>query len=77
MTGWVGPEGGVDDFDILLGNEFGIVVVFFIKAFLKGVVHGVNGCLAIFIASHGVDVRLLNEKEQEKESCKGCDDDDF
>lgn len=66
MTVRVGPEGGVDDFDVFFGDKFGIIIVMFIEVFFKGIIHGVNGGLAVVVAAHGIEVGFLDKKEQEK-----------
>ena len=33
-TGWVCPEGGVDNFDVLLADGFGVIAVVFVITFL-------------------------------------------
>lgn len=60
MAVGVGPEAGVDDFNVVFGDEFGIIVVFFIEVFLEGIIHGVNGGLAGVVALHGVEVGFLD-----------------
>lgn len=62
----VGPEGGVDDFDVLLGDGIWVVAVLGEVAFFERVVHGIDSNLAAFVASHGVDVGLLDEEEYKK-----------
>lgn len=54
VTGRVGPEGGVNDFEVGFGDGGGVVTVVFIEALLEGVVHGIDGGLAGFVATHGV-----------------------
>ena len=29
----VGPESGINDFDVVLGDEFGVIIVLFVEAF--------------------------------------------
>ena len=60
MTIGVGPEAGVDNSDVVFGDEFGVVVVFFVEVFFEGVVHGVDGSLAGVVALHGVEVGFLD-----------------
>ena len=62
----VSPEGGVDDFDVVFRNEFGIVVVFLVETFLEGVVHGIDGGFAVVVAAHGVEVGFLDEEKKKK-----------
>lgn len=38
----------------------------FVKTFFECIIHGINSGLAVFITIHGVDVLLLDEKENEK-----------
>ena len=66
MAVGISPEGGVDDFDVFLRDEFRIIAMFFVEIFLEGVVHGVDGGLAVVVAAHSVKVGFLDEKEQEK-----------
>ena len=73
----VGPEGGVDDFDVVFADLLRVVAVVGEETFLQGIVHGVDGGLAGFVAVHGVDVLLLYEKENEKKGGKNADDDYF
>lgn len=49
----------------------------FVKAFLECVIHGIDGSLALLIATHGIDVGLLDKEENEKKRCKSCNDDDL
>ena len=49
----------------------------FVEAFLECVIHGIDGGLALLIATHGIDVGFLNEKENKEKRCKSCDNDDF
>ena len=62
----IGPEGRVDDLNVFLGDEFWVIAVVFVKAFFEGIVHGVNGGLAVFVALEGVEVGFLDEKENKK-----------
>ena len=55
----IGPEGGVDDFDVFFGDLFGVVMMLFVEAFFEGVIHGVDGGFAGFVALHGVEIGLL------------------
>ena len=48
--------------------------MFFIEAFFKSVIHGIDGGFAIVVALHGVEILFLDEKEQEKKTCEGCND---
>ena len=66
MTIGVSPEGGVDNFDVVFGNEFRVVVMLFVETLLEGVVHGVDGGLAVVIAAHGVEVGFLDEEKKKK-----------
>ncbi len=45
-------------------------MVFDVKAFLEGIIHGVDGGFAIFVAVHGVDVGFLDKEENERERRK-------
>ncbi len=58
----VGPEAGVDDFEIVFGDKFWIIAMVFVEIFFEGVIHGIDGGLAIVVAFHGVEVGFLNEK---------------
>ena len=58
----VGPEGRVDNGDVFLANFRWVVAVVFVKAFLEGVIHGVNGNFTIFVTFHGVEIGFLDEK---------------
>lgn len=62
----IGPEGRIDDFDVVFGNEFRIVVVFFVETLFESVVHGVDSGLAVVISAHSVEVGFLNEKKKKK-----------
>lgn len=66
MTIGISPESGVDDFDVVFRDEFGIVVVLFVETFFEGVVHGIDGGFAVVIAAHGVEVGFLNEEKKKK-----------
>ena len=55
----VGPEGGVDDFDVFLADLLGVVAVFFVETFLKGIIDSVGGDFALLIALHSVYSLLL------------------
>ena len=55
----------------------GVVIVLGVEAFFEGVVHGVDGGLAGFVAGHGVEILFLYEEEDEKEGNKDCHDDDL
>ena len=59
----ISPKAWVDNFDIILGDEFGIIAMFFVKTFFEGIIHGVDGGFAIVVAPKGIDVRFLDEKE--------------
>ena len=65
-TKWISPESWVDDGDVFFGNGFRIVVVFFVEAFFKGVIHGVDGGFAIFITFESVEVAFLDEEKNQK-----------
>lgn len=45
----------------------GVVFVVFVKAFLEGVVDGVDSGFAGFVAIESINVGFLNEKDNEKE----------
>lgn len=62
MTVWIGPEGGIDDFDVVFGNMLWVVFVLGIETLLESVVHGVDGGLPGFVAAKCIDVLLLDEK---------------
>ena len=66
VTIGVGPEGGVDDFDVVFGNELRVVVMLFVETLLESIVHGVDGGLAVVIAAHGVKVGFLDEEKKKK-----------
>lgn len=63
----IGPEGGVDHLNVGFADSFWVVTVVFVKALLEGIIHGVDGGLAVFIAFQGVEIRLLDEEKDEKE----------
>ena len=73
----VGKEGGVnhgEDFLVKFGRivaELGIVI------FLQGVIHGVDGGLALVIAGHSVYVGFLDEEKDHKQGSKSADDHKF
>ena len=73
----VSPECGIDNGDIVLGNLFGVVAVVLVETFFEGVVHGVDGGLAVGVAVDGVDVGLLDKEENEKQRGKRGDDDEL
>lgn len=60
---WIGPEGWVDDLDVVLGDLLGVILVLFVEAFFKGIVHSINGGFTSFVAVESVDVGFLNEKD--------------
>ena len=62
----VSPKGGVDNFDIVFGNEFRVVVVLFVETLFKSIVHGVDGGLAVVVATHSVEVGFLDEEKKKK-----------
>ncbi len=63
MTIRVGPECGVDDGDVLFGNDFRIITISFVKTFFQSVIHGVDGGLSVFVSLESVEIGLLDEKE--------------
>lgn len=63
MTGRVGPKARIDDLEVVFRDLFGIITVFFVKAFFKGVIHGVDGSFAIFVPLKSIDVGFLDEEE--------------
>ena len=58
----IGPEGGVDDFDVFFGDELGVVSMLRVETFFEGIVHGVDGSFAVFIAIESVEIGFLEEK---------------
>ena len=60
MAIWIGPEGWVDDFDIVFRDMLRVVLVFFVVAFFQGIVHGVDRSLANFVTLHGIVIGFLN-----------------
>lgn len=56
----VGPKTGVDDFDVVFGDKLWIIFVFLVEIFLEGVIHGVDGGLAVVIALKSIEVRFLD-----------------
>ena len=62
----VGPEGGVNNFDVVFGNEFGIVVMLLVETFFESVVHGVDGGLAVVVSRKSVEVGFLDEEKKKK-----------
>ena len=40
--------------------------MFFVETFFEGVIHGVDGGFAFFVAVHGIDIGFLDEEENEK-----------
>lgn len=65
-TEWVGPEGWVDYGDVFFGDGLRVIFVFFIEAFFKGVIHSVDGGLAIFVALKSVEIRFLDKENNKK-----------
>ena len=73
----VGKEGGVNHGEDLL-VEFGrIVAELGVVVFLQGVIHGVDGGLALVIAGHGVHVGFLDEEKDHEQSGECTDDHEF
>ena len=60
MAIWVGPEGWVDDFDVVFRDMLRVVLVFFVVAFFQGIVHGVDCGFASFVTLHGIIIGFLN-----------------
>ena len=58
----VGPEGWVDDSDVLFADFRRIVAMVFVKTFFERIIHSVDGGFAIFVAGHSVKVGFLNEE---------------
>lgn len=67
VTKWIGPEGWIDNGEVVFRDVFGVVAVFGVETFLEGIIHGVDGGLATLIAVHGFDVGVLDEKEDENQ----------
>ena len=63
MTGRVGPKARIDDLEVVFRDLFGIITVIFVKTFFKGVIHSVDGSLAIFVSIKSIDVGFLDEEE--------------
>lgn len=73
----ISPEGRVDYSDIFLGNGFRVVAVIFVEAFFECVIHGVDCGFSVFITLESVEIGLLDEKEEEKQTDKGSYDNKF
>ena len=70
----IGPEGGVDDFDVFFGNLFGVVVMLLVEAFFEGVVHGVDSDFAVFVTVEGVEIGFLDEEDDKEKGRKNGND---
>ena len=51
--------------------------MFWVETFFEGIIHGVDGGFARFVALHGGDIGVLDEEENKKKSGEGDNDDKF
>lgn len=52
----VGPEGGVDNGEVVFAELLGVVAVVFVETLFEAVVEGIDGGLALFVALDGVEI---------------------
>lgn len=56
VAGWVSPKFRADGGENVRGNGAGVITVCFVEIFFYGVIDGVDGGFASFVASEGLKV---------------------